>query len=288
MQGAALLVAVQRRRLGEAQRQVLVAAQPRPEQDHVARAVHGLQRHAPVRLGVRVHPEDVLLVVLQVPRGLVGLLVVEQGRLHLDVAAARVLAPAEVLEQVPDHHPLRVPERRAWRVLREVEELELRPEPPMVAPARLLEQREVRVEVGLRVERGAVDAGQLGVVLVAPPVRPGEAGQLERLDRLRVLQMRAAAEVGEVALTVAVVQRTAKRGCRPPACRRARPCTARPPRRSGPWPRRGRSPRGSNLVLRRSRASPRPRCAPDRPRGSARETRSRSRSRSRSAGRSRS
>ena len=83
-------------------------------------------------------------------------------------------------------------------MLREVEELELRPEPPVVAPARLLEQREVRVEVGLRVERGAVDAGQLGVVLVAAPVGAGEAGQLERLDRLRVLQVRAAAEVGEL------------------------------------------------------------------------------------------
>ena len=76
----------------------LVAAQPRAEQQHVARAVHRLQRHAPVGLGVRVHPEDVLLVVLQVAGGLVGLLVVEERRLHLEVAAPRVLAAAEVLE----------------------------------------------------------------------------------------------------------------------------------------------------------------------------------------------
>ena len=84
-------------------------------------------------------------------------------------------------------------------MLREVEEVELRPEPPVVARARLLEPLEVGVEVGLRVERGAVDPGQLGVVLVAAPVRAGEPGQLERLDRRRVLQMRPAAEVGEVA-----------------------------------------------------------------------------------------
>ena len=37
------------------------------------------------------------------------------------------------------------------------------------------------------------------VVGVAAPVRAGEAGQLERLDRLRVLQVRPAAEIGEVA-----------------------------------------------------------------------------------------
>jgi hypothetical protein len=39
-------------------------------------------------------------------------------------------------------------------------------------------------------------------VLVAAPVGAGEAGQLERLDRLRVLQVRPAAEVGELALGV--------------------------------------------------------------------------------------
>src|SRR3954447_13186154 len=72
----------------------------------------------------------------------------------------------------------------------------------MVALARLLEPREMRVEVFLRVEGGAVDAGQLLVLLVAAPVRAGETGQLERLDRLRVLQVRPAAEIGEVALGV--------------------------------------------------------------------------------------
>src|SRR5262249_11121226 len=40
------------------------------------------------------------------------------------------------------------------------------------------------------------------VVLVPAPVRACEARQLDRLDRLRVLQVRAAAEVGEVALRI--------------------------------------------------------------------------------------
>src|SRR5262245_9821052 len=67
----------------------------------------------------------------------------------------------------------------------------------MVALAGLLEPREVRVEVGLRVERRAVDAGELLVVLVAAPVRAGKAGQRQRLDRPRGLEVRAAAEVRE-------------------------------------------------------------------------------------------
>src|SRR5205823_5975361 len=56
--------------------------------------------------------------------------------------------------------------------------------------------------VVLRVEGGSVDPRQLLVALVAAPVGAREPRQLERLDRLRVLEMRAAAEVGEVALRV--------------------------------------------------------------------------------------
>src|SRR5207248_4030924 len=143
-----------------------------------------------------------LAVVLVVARGLVRLDVEEQRRLHLDVAALEVLAPAQVLERVPDHHPLRMPERHPRRVLGEVEEVELRADAAVVSRPCLLELLEVGVEVFLVVERGPVDASQLLVALVAAPVGPGEAGQLDRLDRLRVLQVRAPAEVGEVALRV--------------------------------------------------------------------------------------
>jgi hypothetical protein len=51
-----------------------------------------------------------------------------------------------------------------------VEQVELAPEPPVVAPLRFLEPLEVRVEVLLGVEGGAVDPRQLRVVLVAAPV----------------------------------------------------------------------------------------------------------------------
>src|SRR5205807_8006636 len=72
----------------------------------------------------------------------------------------------------------------------------------MVPLARLLQTLEVSVQIGLIVEGRAVDPRQLLVVLVASPVGAGEPGQLDRLDRLRVLEMRPTAEVGEVALRV--------------------------------------------------------------------------------------
>jgi hypothetical protein len=83
-----------------------------------------------------------------------------------------------------------------------MEEVELRAESTMVAPARLLDPLEVGVEIGLRIKSRAVDPRQLGLALVAAPVRARQAGELQGLDRLRVLKMRPAAEVGELALRV--------------------------------------------------------------------------------------
>ena len=87
-------------------------------------------------------------------------------------------------------------------MLREVEEVELRPDATVVAGSGLLEPLEVSVEIRLRIERRSVDTGQLRVPLVPAPVRAREARELECLDRRRVLEMRPATEVGEVALRV--------------------------------------------------------------------------------------
>src|SRR6185436_4339211 len=105
------LVAVQRRRLGIAQRQVTVAPELTPEEEHVPWAVHGLQ----TGVGLLPLPRDqehLAPELLPVARRLPDGLVVDQRRLDLEVAAPRVLASAEVLELVPDDHALRMPERR--------------------------------------------------------------------------------------------------------------------------------------------------------------------------------
>ena len=83
-----------------------------------------------------------------------------------------------------------------------MEEVELLAEAAVIARASLLEPLEVLVEILLRVEGRAVDPRQLRVLLVAAPVRAGEAGELDSLDRRRVLEMRPATEVGEVPLRV--------------------------------------------------------------------------------------
>ena len=164
------------------------------------RAVHRLQ---PVDLVVvERDQEHVLAELLPVARRDPERLVVDKRRLHLDIAAARVLAASKRLELVPDRHPVRVPERRPRRVLVEVEEVEPLAEHAVVALARLLEPLQMRVEILLRVEGGAVDPRQLRLRRVAAPVRAGEPRQLQRLDRLRVLEVRAAAQIGEVPLRV--------------------------------------------------------------------------------------
>ena len=72
----------------------------------------------------------------------------------------------------------------------------------MVALLRLLDVVQVLVEVLLREERSAVDAREHRAGRIAAPVRAGHVRELEGLDRRRVLQMRAAAEVAEVVLRI--------------------------------------------------------------------------------------
>ena len=66
--------------------------------------------------------------------------------------------------------------------LLDAEQIELLAELAVVALLGLFEPLEVFVQILLREERGAVDALQLLVVLVALPVRAGDGEQLERLD----------------------------------------------------------------------------------------------------------
>src|SRR6185312_3803873 len=95
-----------------------------------------------------------------------------------------------------------MPDRRARRVLVEVDEVELSAQAAMVARLRLLETRKVGVEILRLVERRSVHTRELGLGLVAAPVGTRKREELHRLDRLRVLEMRPAAQVDEVALRV--------------------------------------------------------------------------------------
>ena len=94
-------------------------------------------------------------------------------------------------------------EKRARGRLRmKAEEIELAAELPVVAPLRLLEEGEMLAQLLRRGERGAVDALQHLVALVAAPVRAGDAGELEGLQAAGRRHVRPAAEVGEIALGI--------------------------------------------------------------------------------------
>ena len=199
VQRSGRLVAVHETLLGQPQRQIAVAALAVGEQVDVTGAVHRLQAELAVLHFREVH---VLAVSVPVPRGLPDLDVEEDRRAHLLVAALAVQPAPEVRQLVPDHHPAGVPERRPRGDVGEVEQVELAPQPPVVAQPRLLDPLEVGVELLLAEERGAVDAGQHRVGGIAAPVGACGGEQPEGLDRLGGLQVRAAAEILEAVLGV--------------------------------------------------------------------------------------
>ena len=72
----------------------------------------------------------------------------------------------------------------------------------MVALAREFEQAQVLRERFLAGERGAVDPREHRVALIAAPVRPRDAGQLEGADKTRRRYVRPATQIHPVALPV--------------------------------------------------------------------------------------
>ena len=90
---------------------------------------------------------------------------------RLEVALARV-----VLDELADEAALRVEDREARPdLLGEAEQVELLAELAVVAALGLLEPLEVLGERRLGLEGGAVDALELGAVLVPAPVRAGDS-----------------------------------------------------------------------------------------------------------------
>jgi hypothetical protein len=88
-QGAAALVAVQARELGEAQRQLAVGALAQPEHVAVAWAVHGLDAELLALVGAG-EPEHVVVELVVMARALEQLRAQQQRGHHLLVAVLRV------------------------------------------------------------------------------------------------------------------------------------------------------------------------------------------------------
>ena len=198
---AALLVAVHGAEFRPAAGEFAVGAHAALVDLDVERAVHGL--------GVVVELVDLhrgvhaLLVESEVSAGLPELAASDMRRVQQVVAVRQVLLAPESLDDVADVGSLRVPEHEAGADhFGDAEEVEFLAEAAVVALLGFLDALEIRLEFLLVGERGAVDALEHRVLLVAAVVGTGDGKQLERADLVGVGDVRTAAEVGEVAADV--------------------------------------------------------------------------------------
>ncbi len=201
VQHAAHLVAVHAAELGHAQRQVAVAAPAALVDEQPTGAVHGLHR---VRLLVDLGEVHVLLVVVPVAAALPQLAAQDHRGADLLVAGSHVLGAPEVDHRVPQAHAPGVEEGEAGPLFVEAEQVEVPADAAVVALPGELERLEVRRQLLLAREGGAVDTGEHLVLLVAAPVRSGDAGELEGplAELAGAGQVRPAAQVDELALAV--------------------------------------------------------------------------------------
>ena len=109
----------------------------------------------------------------------------------------------EFLQFFDDRRAARQPKRQTGAdIVVEDEKLQFLAELAMVALLRFLEHGEVFVELRLVLEGGAVDALELRVLLVAFVVGAGDVGELERADVSRAHDVRAGAEIDELAVAI--------------------------------------------------------------------------------------
>ena len=195
---AGALVAIDGAELAVARGQIAVGLERVLVDEDVERTVHGL--HAVFRV-VQFHGGEHVLRVVAVVAG--GLPEVGAGDVRGEderVAAAEILVAHPVFHLFADEAALGMPEDEAGAgELLNGEQVELLAEQAMVALLGFFELVEVVVELLLGVERRAVDALELRVLLVAQPVGSGDVEQLEGLDASGGRDVRAAAEVGELA-----------------------------------------------------------------------------------------
>ena len=126
----------------------------------------------------------------------------EQRRFDFDVTVAPEHAAHGLLQRVIDDRALRQPERSARHPLVRHEKLKLAPELAVVALFGLLDVVQVLFKLLFSRPHGPVDALQHGVSLAAAPVSPCNRSELEMLALARARDVRACAQVREIAYRV--------------------------------------------------------------------------------------
>ena len=201
VQRAGQLVAVHDAELADTQRQVTVGVRLGLIDQHAAGAVHRLERERHIVDDGRIH---IIFIVIPVAAAVPEILVEHDRRRDLDIAGLLMdLAPV-VDELVFEHHAVGQEEREARALVHEREQAELLAKLAVVTLFGLFDAGQIRVELLLLREAGAVDALEHLAAAVAAPVGAGDARELDgvALDAAGRIQMRAGAEVHEFALTV--------------------------------------------------------------------------------------
>ena len=196
---AAQFVAVHQAHFGGPDGQVAIGGVLAAEEQHAARAVHGLDGVVGLVDDRGVH---VFAVVFPVAAALPQLALEHDGRFGLHVAGGAVLVAPVVHQGVPHGHALGMKKGHARRLVVEAEQVQGRADAPVVALARLFQQGEVGAQL-LLVEIGrAVNALELGLGLIGAPVSARGLHQLEGFDETGVGHMGPTAQIGELALGI--------------------------------------------------------------------------------------
>src|SRR5450759_801757 len=132
-----------------------------------------------------------------------GAIEIQLGDVRSDdvaIAALQLFIDDPPLELAPDGGPVREPDDLAdTDALVEGEEFQLSAELLVVALLGFLEELEVIVQLPLCLPCGAVDAGQLRLLLIAAPVRSRDTQELERLQVAGRPDVRSSTQVEEFA-----------------------------------------------------------------------------------------
>src|SRR5439155_8187372 len=135
MQGPGWLVAVAAAEFREAQRQLAVAVQPVAEDQHMPRTAHRFQRQHLVVAALG--DEHVLAEFLPVPGGFPQSAIEQLRAFDLEIPCLVEPHAQVILDDAEQRPALRMPEDAAYRLLADVEKVELAAEPAMVAALRL-------------------------------------------------------------------------------------------------------------------------------------------------------
>src|SRR5205085_12497539 len=129
------------------QRQFAIAAQPIAEDQHMARAIHRLDREHP--LVAALGDEHVLAEILPMPGGFPQAAVEQQRPLDFEIAGRVEPAAHVILDDAEQLPALGMPEHAADRLFLHMEQVELAPELAMVAALGFLEPEQILVKLFL-------------------------------------------------------------------------------------------------------------------------------------------